>query len=58
MPAPTAMKGEPVPLHVPRGLAAIVGDVPTLFLPNAAASERLFDFFMSYIPYGQNIQRR
>jgi site-specific recombinase XerD len=49
MPAPTSMSGQLVPVQVPRGLAAIAGEVPTLFLPDGATSERFFDFLMSNI---------
>jgi site-specific recombinase XerD len=32
-------------LHIPRGLAALSTAVPALFVPNAAAAERFFEFF-------------
>ena len=34
---------------VPRGLAALSEKTPALFLPNANAAERFFDFFTSNI---------
>lgn len=35
--------------NVPRGLAAIAANAPAVFLPNARAAERFFDFFTSNI---------
>ncbi len=40
----------PAPVsYVPRGLAAISANTPTLFLPNARAAERFFGFFTANI---------
>jgi hypothetical protein len=44
-----------VPFNVPRGLAAITDSVPALFVPNAKAAERFFEFFTANI---RNINTR
>jgi site-specific recombinase XerD len=36
-------------INVPRGMSALVGTAPALFLPNEKAAERFFDFFASNI---------
>jgi integrase/recombinase XerD len=38
-----------VPVNVPRGLAELAGNPPAVFLTNAKAAERFFDFFTSHI---------
>jgi site-specific recombinase XerD len=43
------MSNEIIRLSVPRGLAKIADAPPALFLPNAKAAERFFDFFTSDI---------
>ena len=36
-------------MNIPRGLAALSGNTPSVFLPNAKAAERFFDFFTANI---------
>jgi hypothetical protein len=43
------MKSEMIPLTIPRGLATIAATSPALFLPDAKAAERFFDFFTANI---------
>jgi site-specific recombinase XerD len=43
------MTTELVPLNIPRGLAAITANAPSVFLPNAKAAERFFEFFTAHI---------
>ena len=45
-----------IPLNIPRSLAALTGTAPTLFLPDAKAAERFFDFFTANIR-NQNTRR-
>jgi site-specific recombinase XerD len=40
---------ELVPLNVPRGLATLASTPPAVFLPNAKAAERFFEFFTANI---------
>jgi integrase/recombinase XerD len=43
------MGSDIIALRVPRGLAALSGETPALFLPDAKAAERFFDFFTATI---------
>ena len=43
------MKAEIIPFNVPRGLATITAQTPTLFLPEVKAAERFFEFFTANI---------
>ena len=38
-----------IPVNIPHTLAALFTKIPALFLPNAKAAERFFDFFTSHI---------
>ena len=38
-----------VPVNIPRSLAELPTKTPALFLPNAKAAERFFDYFTSHI---------
>jgi len=38
-----------IPVNIPHTLAALSTRIPALFLPNAKAAERFFDFFTSHI---------
>src|ERR1017187_2872154 len=38
-----------IPINIPRVLVALSAKTPALFLPNAKAAERFFDFFTSNI---------
>lgn len=43
------MNSELIPISTQRGLAALSGKAPALFLPNEKTAERFFDFFISNI---------